>query len=110
MDEKDRLGDKLREKEQAEEDRYFKQRDQELLEKLRQSSRTANEDEVRELARDRCPRCGARLANVKHHGVGVDECPTGHGMWVDRDELETIAQRERDSWLGRYFYRPKPVV
>ncbi|HLK12771.1 MAG TPA: zf-TFIIB domain-containing protein [Candidatus Binatia bacterium] len=110
MDEKDRLGEKLQDKERAEEDRYFKKRDQELLAKLRTSQRAAGEDEVRELARDRCPRCGARLAAVKHHGVAVEECPAGHGTWVDHGSLETIAQRERDSWLGRYFYRPKPVV
>jgi hypothetical protein len=36
MDEKDRLGAKLREKEKAEEDRYFAQRDRELIEKLKQ--------------------------------------------------------------------------
>jgi uncharacterized protein with PIN domain len=110
MDEKDRLRDKLEKKERAEEDRYFKKRDEELLARLRASQRAAGEDEVRELVRDRCPRCGARLVTVKHHGVAIEECPAGHGAWVDHGELETIAQRERDSWLGRYFYRPKPVV
>lgn len=36
MVEKDRLGDKLRDKEKGEEDRYFARRDRELIEKLKQ--------------------------------------------------------------------------
>jgi hypothetical protein len=109
-DEKDRFGEKLKDKQRAEEDRFFSERDKAALEKLRAAQRTANEDQVRELARERCPRCGERLALVKHHGVQIDECPAGHGMWLDQGELEQLANRERDSWLGRFFYRPKRVV
>ena len=108
-DQKDRLGDILKDRERAEEELFFKKREEEALAKLRQSQRTAREDEVQELARDRCPRCGERLARVKLHGVEVDECPAGHGTWLDREELEGLANRERDSWLGRYFFRPKVV-
>ena len=109
-DEKDRLGEKLRDKEHAEEERFFKRRDEEAVAKLRAARRVANEDEVRELARDRCPRCGDRLTHVKHHGITVEECPSGHGTWMDHRDLETLAGRERDSWIGRYFYRPKSVL
>ncbi len=41
MDEKDRLGTKLRDKGKAEEDNYFAQRDRELLEKIREKKGTA---------------------------------------------------------------------
>jgi uncharacterized protein with PIN domain len=109
-DEKDRLTEKLRQKEKAEEDRFFADQDKEAIERLRQAQRTASEDQVRELARERCPRCGERLVPIKLHGVQVDECPTGHGMWVDNAELEQIASREKDSWLGRFFYRPRRVI
>jgi DNA repair exonuclease SbcCD ATPase subunit len=109
-DEKDRLTDKLRQKEKAEEDRFFADQDKAALEKLRQAQRTASEEQVRELARDRCPRCGERLGVLKLHGVEVAECPMGHGMWLDNGELEQIASREKDSWLGRFFYRPRRVI
>jgi len=109
-DEKDRLTDKLRQKEKAEEDLFFAAQDKEALEKLRQTQRAASEEQVRELARDRCPRCGDRLAPFKLHGVQVDECPMGHGMWLNHGELEQIASREKDSWLGRFFYRPRRVI
>jgi ribosomal protein L37AE/L43A len=106
-DEKDRLGEKLRQKEKAEEDRFFAERDKALIEKLRREKSTTELEEVRELARMRCPKCGERLATVQHLGVAVEECPNCHGMWLDDGELQTLAGRERDSWLGRFFHRPK---
>jgi Zn-finger nucleic acid-binding protein len=52
----------------------------------------------------RCPDCGAHLTGVAHHGVAVEECPAGHGMWLTEVEIHTIANRERHSWIARYFY------
>jgi rubrerythrin len=59
VDDKDRFGDKLREKEKAEEDRFFAERDKQLLEKLRH-----------------CPTCGGHLVTVERDGHAVTECPT----------------------------------
>ena len=102
-DDKDRFGDKLRQKEKADEDRFFAERDKAALEKLRQQQGASDVEH----AQMRCPKCGEQLANVDEHGVTVAECPAGHGLWVDHHQLEMIAKRERDSWLGRFFYRPK---
>lgn len=107
MDEKDRFGDKLRQKERAEEDRYFAEREKALIEKLREGKVRDPEQEIRELALMRCPKDGERLFETDHHGVKVEECPGCGGMWLDRGEFATVAQRERDSWLGRLFFRPK---
>jgi hypothetical protein len=111
----DPLGEKLRTKERAEEDIFFAKRDQELIERLRKT--IEEERHVREQALMRCPDCGARLTKVTHYGVTVDECPTGHGMWLTQTEQDTLARRERDSarrerdsWIARYFYPLKPVV
>jgi len=101
MDEKDRLGTKLWEKEKAEEDRYFAQRDRELIEKLKQTQTTAEETALRQQALMRCPKCGEKLTSRQHHGVTVEECPACKGMWLDRGELETLAQREKTGWLAR---------
>jgi hypothetical protein len=106
-DEKDRLGDQLNEKRKAEEDLFFAERDKALLDKLRQQNLGAEEEKVRSLALMRCPKCGEKLGTVGFHGVTVDECPAGHGMWLDNGELQVVAERERDSWLGRFFFRPK---
>ena len=103
-DEKDRLGEKLHQKEKAEENRFFAERDKALIEKLRREKAA---EQGRHAAPMRCPKCGEQLVAVEHLGVTVDECPKRHGVWVDDQQIETLAQREHDSWIGRFFYRPK---
>ena len=31
-------------------------------------------------------------------------------MWLMESEMRILTRRERDSWIGRFLYRPKPVV
>src|SRR5262245_56780513 len=106
-DEKDRWGDKLRQKEHAEEERYFADREKALVAKLRGELSAQQVDEVREIAKGRCPKDLAKLVAADRHGVTVDECPTCHGMWLEHRELERVPQGERESWLGRLLQRPK---
>jgi len=102
-DEKDRLGDKLRDVERGREDQYFAQRDRELIAKLRGAQDQASEPTLREIARGRCPKCGERLRTRALHGVTVDECPSCEGMWLERGELKLLAEREHQGWLARWF-------
>jgi Transcription factor zinc-finger len=95
---KDRLGEKLKKRERAEEDLFFAEKDREALERLR-AERTAEHR-----APGNCPRCGETLRGEDRHGVGVDVCPRGHGMWLDAGELAVIAKREKDSWLTRLIH------
>jgi Transcription factor zinc-finger len=99
-DEKDRLREKLDQKKKGDEDRFFAEREKAAIERLRRQNAAPAKEK-------RCPRDGALLAPVEEHGVTVDECPTCRGVWLDRGELETIVARERDSWLGRVFLRPR---
>lgn len=99
-DEKDRLREKLDQKKKGDEERFFAEREKAAIERLRRQNAAPAEEK-------RCPRDGALLAPFKEHGVTVDECPTCRGVWLDRGELETIVARERDSWLGRVFLRPR---
>jgi len=45
---------------------------------------------VRKDADRHCPKCGDGLVErpLKKSGIRVDGCPTCHGMWFDRHELE----------------------
>jgi uncharacterized protein len=106
-EEKDRYGDKLREVERAREDKYFADRDRELVDKLHQQIDSTADPSTGPDARGHCPKCGQGLEQVKHLGVLVDECPACHGMWLDKVELEQIAQREANGWLARYLGRPR---
>jgi hypothetical protein len=96
-DDKDRLREKLDQKKKGDEERFFAEREKAAIERLRRQNAAAQER--------RCPKDGAVLERVREHGVTIDECPTCRGVWLDRGELETIAARERDSWLGRVFLR-----
>jgi len=104
VDEKDRMGQKLRQKEKADEDRFFAERDKAAVEKLRRERAAAAHAGAP--AEPVCPRDGTTLVAADHHGVTVDRCPSCQGLWLDAGELEKIASRERDSWLGRLFFRP----
>jgi len=101
MADKDRLSDKLRDKEKAEEDRYFAQRDRELLDKMKQAQPGAATSQ----GLMQCPKCGTKLATIQHHDVTVEECPSCKGLWLDRGELEILSQRENESWVGRFIRR-----
>jgi rubrerythrin len=100
-DEKDRFGDKLREVERAREDQFFKKRDEELISKLREKKEEESVAEARVAAQDRCPKCGTQLQRREYLEVEVDECPSCGGIWLDQGELEEIARRESQGWLGR---------
>jgi hypothetical protein len=97
-DEKDRLGDKLHEREKAEEDRYFAEQSRLQLERLRAARATAAAT-----GKADCPRCGTPLEIRQMKGVAVDGCPKDCGVWLDRGELERIRKREGDSWFVRLF-------
>ena len=107
MEERDPFIEKLHEKERAEEDVYFAKRDRELIARLRKVESENQRRHIRELAYMRCPDCGGRLKRVTHYGVSIEECPTGHGLWLMDSEMHTLTKRERNSWLARQFFRPK---
>lgn len=99
---KDRLGDQLKERERAEEERYFQELSKKQLEKLRSVREQAGGD-----ASALCPRCGTGLELQELKGVTVDSCPKGHGIWLDAGELEEIGKRQGDSWLARLVFGDK---
>ena len=101
------LAEKLKEKERAEENVFFGKRDHLLLEELRRMKKEMERREIRDLVRMRCPDCGASLERVTHYGVTIEQCPDGHGLWLTEPELHALAKRERNSWIGRYLYRPR---
>jgi hypothetical protein len=103
IDEKDRLGDKLRDVEKAKEDEYFARRDQELLAKLRGGKEEDVEETLMRLALMRCPKCGVALDSRRMHGVNVDHCPKCDGIWLDQGELEAISGSESEGWISRWL-------
>jgi len=103
IDEKDRLGDTLRNAEKAREDEFFARRDRELLEKLRGQKDEEIEETLKRVALMRCPKCGIALDSRRMHGVNVEHCPKCDGIWLDHGELEAIAGSESEGWISRWL-------
>jgi hypothetical protein len=102
MDVKDRLGAVLEQKERAEENQYFAQRDRELIAKLKHQQEEEQEKTLRELAHSRCPRCGERLRGRAVHEVLIDECPACQGVWLDKGELDAVSRHRGREWTRQF--------
>ena len=76
-DNKDRLGSKIRDAEAAREDQWARQRDAELIEKMRER-----------LGKMVCPHCKQFLVAKTESGVHTQACPTGHGAWLEAHALK----------------------
>jgi hypothetical protein len=100
---RDAFVEKLRYREQGEEDVFFGRHDRELIARMRALARAADEEAARRRARMRCPQCGEPLVDVDRRGILTEECPAGHGVWIAPQALYEIPARERDSWLARYL-------
>ena len=37
-----------------------------------------------------CPACKEPMVVFELDGVEIDRCPRGHGLWFDRNEMETL--------------------
>jgi len=86
-DEKDRLGDKLHQAERAREAQWARQRDAEIIERLRRKY-------VKPI---HCPQCGKNLDARVAIGVGGMACPDHHGAWGDEEALLQIASRLKNA-------------
>ena len=85
------------------EEEYFRRKDKESLERLRDAIR----EQARESGSDQpvtmdCPRCTGKLHAETYDEVSVDRCDTCGGVWLDAGELEEIIGKENTS--GRWFH------
>ncbi len=83
-DEKDRLGDKLRDMEAGREAEWAHKRDQEILAKLK-SKLSAD---------SKCPTCNQQLRERPDSSVRMLACPNGHGAWLDAETMKQLLQKK----------------
>jgi hypothetical protein len=98
MDEKDRFGDKLREKEKAAEDLYIAEMERKRLERHRQAAAKGS---------GVCPRDGSKLVPHKAEGLTIEMCPTCQGIWLDKAEVALALKKENEGvvihWVRSLF-------
>ena len=90
--EKDRFGELIRLLERAREDIYFAAKDQELIEKLKARVAKVDNPEA-ETLRPLCPKCRGNLESYTFMGYLLDRCSNCGGVWLDKDEVESILAR-----------------
>jgi Transcription factor zinc-finger len=84
-DQKDRFGERLHDAEAARENQWAKQRDAELLGKMREKM-AAN------LA---CPHCQHALEAQVKNGIEFYACPSGHGAWLEHATIERLTEPKK---------------
>src|SRR4051812_205974 len=83
------------------ENEYFRQKENELLEKMK--AKIASED-AKKLAAQ-CPKCDGQLYETDYDNIKVDVCDKCTGVWLDPGEMAQIAAKEEQGggWFGKLF-------
>ena len=95
------MSDSFDDRRKALEEEYFRRKEQESLEKLRQQMQAETANREADAASFKCPKDGGVLAQVAFEGVQIDRCATCGGVWLDAGELEQLTKHEESGWFKR---------
>jgi Transcription factor zinc-finger len=100
----DRLGEKLKFDERANEDSYFAMKEHELIERMK-----AEFQKVELVRRGgqivNCPKCPGKLESYKFMAFVLDRCESCEGIWLDKGELEGLLRKAARGPLGAFLDR-----
>ncbi len=88
------------ERRKALEEDYFRRKERELLDKMRQE--LAAEAAARGQAGRQCPLGHGALAEEARGSVVIDRCEQCGGIWLDRGELEEVT-RQSGGWFDNFI-------
>jgi uncharacterized protein len=101
------MPDAMDERRRGFEEEYFRKKDQEAIEKLREKMRVAAEAKAAGTSSMKCPRCDGTLSESKFEEVLIDTCDKCGGVWLDSGELEQLTSKEAGGWLSRLWSSEK---
>ena len=81
------------------EEDYFRKKDQEAIQKLREKIRLAAQAKEAGASSMKCPRCDGTLKEVMIEHVAIDTCDKCAGTWLDTGELEKLTETDIASWF-----------
>lgn len=84
------------------EEEYFRRKDKESLQRLREAIREEAKQHGNEPVTMSCPRCSGKLHAETYDEVSIDRCDTCGGVWLDAGELEQLIGEE--SGPARWFH------
>lgn len=99
------MADKWDERKKAQEDEYFVKKERELLAKLKAKQEAETKAAIKNTAHMTCPKCGEPLKARSFQKIEIDQCTGCNGIWLDAGEMEQVAGKENDSWLGRFWQK-----
>ncbi len=99
------MADKWDERKKAQEDEYFVKKERELLAKLKAKQESESKAAAKSAAHMTCPKCGEPLKARSFQKIEIDQCTGCNGIWLDAGEMEQVAGKENDTWLGRFWQK-----
>ena len=81
------------------EEDYFRKKDQEAIQKLREKIRLAALSKESGTSSMKCPRCDGTLKEVMIEHVAIDTCDKCAGTWLDSGELEQLTKTDIAKWF-----------
>ena len=99
------MADKWEERKKAQEDEYFVKKERELLAKLKVKQEAESKAAAKNAAHMTCPKCGEPLKARSFQKIEIDQCTGCNGIWLDAGEMEQVAGKENDSWLGKFWQK-----
>src|ERR1043166_6134056 len=97
------MANKWDERKKAKEDEYFVKKERELVAKLKSKQDAEAKALAQKAAFMRCPKCGEPLKERSFQKIAIDQCSGCNGIWLDAGELEQVAGRDDESWLGKFW-------
>lgn len=88
------------EREKAFENEYIYRKEKEKIEQMK---REAREQMIRELCRNRCPKCGDQIEAMTFRGVPLDKCPGCGGVWLGPNDLQILSSKDHRTWFDMWF-------
>ena len=93
------MADSWEERKKGLEEEYFRQKDNELILKMRE--KISARDQMQNYS---CPKCDGSLQTGNFENVQIDICNKCGGVWLDAGELQQIIGEDNgQSWFGRFF-------
>ena len=97
------MSNPMEERGRALEEDYFRRKEREAIEKLREQMTAEEQAKAAAAATLECPKCDGQLEGVINEGVEIDVCNTCGGVWLDAGELEQLSKRDTGGWLNRLW-------
>jgi len=99
------MADKWDERKKVQEDEYFVKKEREQLAKLKAKQEAEAKEAAMKAAYMKCPKCGEPLKARSFQKIEIDQCSGCGGIWLDAGELESVAEKEGGSWLGKFWQK-----